>query len=66
MPTQQEDLLLCLQSSLRNALATFGPTSTQYLNIKYMVDELTTKIALDRLSLSSETRRQEDEVKKEA
>ncbi|EAT85383.1 hypothetical protein HBI56_136180 [Parastagonospora nodorum] len=51
MPTQQEDLLLSLQSSLRNALATFGSTSSQYLNIKYMVDELATKIALDRLSL---------------
>lgn len=69
MPSQQEDLLLSvsteslhvicctnqdqLQSSLRNALATFGPTSTQYLNIKYMTDELAAKIALEKLSISS-------------
>jgi hypothetical protein len=47
------DMVPQLQSSLRNALATFGSTSSQYLNIKYMVDELATKIALDKLSLSS-------------
>ncbi|OAK98790.1 hypothetical protein IQ06DRAFT_349441 [Phaeosphaeriaceae sp. SRC1lsM3a] len=54
MPTQQEELLLVMETSLRNALATFGPTSSQYLSIKYMVDELATKIALDKLSLSTE------------
>jgi hypothetical protein len=43
---------------MRNALATFGPASTQYIDIKFMVDELATKIALERMSLSG--RREED------
>ena len=47
-----------LQSSLRNALATFGPNSTQYLMIKYMVDEHTAKLALERMSLSSTNEQQ--------
>ncbi|KAF2030158.1 hypothetical protein EK21DRAFT_24220, partial [Setomelanomma holmii] len=51
MSTQQEDLLLCLESSMRNALSTFGPSSAQYLGIKAMVDDLAIKIALDKLSL---------------
>ncbi|KAF1956255.1 hypothetical protein CC80DRAFT_413975, partial [Byssothecium circinans] len=42
-----------LQSSLRNALATFGPTSPQYLGIKYMTDEQAAKIALRDMSLAS-------------
>ncbi|KAL5371282.1 hypothetical protein PMIN02_012866 [Paraphaeosphaeria minitans] len=40
-----------LQSSLRNALATFGPTSAQYASIKYVVDEHMAKAALQSLSL---------------
>lgn len=50
-----------LQSSLRNALATFGPNSTQYRNIKLMVDEYMAKIAMEGLSISSSEPRQEDE-----
>ncbi|KAF2833216.1 hypothetical protein CC86DRAFT_365169 [Ophiobolus disseminans] len=65
MPTHQEDLLQCLQSSLRNALATFGPTSSQYLNIKYMTDELATKIALDKLSISPNGAQQDQDQKME-
>ncbi|XPS75143.1 hypothetical protein M3J07_007227 [Ascochyta lentis] len=57
MPAQPDDVLLSLQSSLRNALATFGPNSTQYLNIKYMVDEYAAKFALENLSLSSSEQR---------
>jgi hypothetical protein len=41
-----------LQSSLRNALSSFGPKSTQYLDIKYMVDEYAAKLALENMSLS--------------
>ena len=41
-----------LQSSLRNALSTFGPNSTQYLMIKYMVDEYAAKLALENMSLT--------------
>ncbi|KAH6614980.1 hypothetical protein C7974DRAFT_417191 [Boeremia exigua] len=52
MPTQPDDVLLSLQSSLRNALATFGPGSSQYLTIKYMVDEYAAKLALENMSLS--------------
>ncbi|KAF2447840.1 hypothetical protein P171DRAFT_518870 [Karstenula rhodostoma CBS 690.94] len=40
-----------LQSSLRNTLATFGPTSPQYISIKYVVDEHMAKAALQSLSL---------------
>lgn len=42
-----------LQSSLRNALASFGPTSSQYLMIKYMIDEYEAKVALEGMSLST-------------
>ncbi|KAL5113745.1 hypothetical protein ACEQ8H_008357 [Pleosporales sp. CAS-2024a] len=62
MSTQQQDMLLSLQSSLRNALATFGPTSPQYRNIKYMVDELATQIALDSFSISSDRTQQEADL----
>ncbi|KAF2691276.1 hypothetical protein K458DRAFT_426620 [Lentithecium fluviatile CBS 122367] len=54
MSTQDEELLLSLESSLRNALATFGPSSQQYRSIKYMVDEQAAKIALRKLSLNAE------------
>jgi hypothetical protein len=60
MPTQQEQSVQ-LQSSLRNALATFGPSSTQYIDIKLMVDELAMKIALDKLSLSLSDAQPEDQ-----
>jgi hypothetical protein len=50
-----------LQSSLRNALATFGPNSTQYRNIKLMVDEYMAKIAMEGLSISSSEPCQDDE-----
>ncbi|KAF2131401.1 hypothetical protein P153DRAFT_383512 [Dothidotthia symphoricarpi CBS 119687] len=53
MPMQSDDLLLSLQSSLRNALSTFGPTSPQYLSIKLMVDEHVANLALQGLSISS-------------
>ncbi|KAF1837223.1 hypothetical protein BDW02DRAFT_491770 [Decorospora gaudefroyi] len=53
MPVQSDDLLLSLQSSLRNALATFGPDSTQYRGIKLMVDEYMAKLAMEGLSISS-------------
>jgi hypothetical protein len=42
-----------LQSSLRNALSTFGAQSPQYLAIKYMVDEHTAKLALEGLDIST-------------
>jgi hypothetical protein len=42
-----------LESSLRNTLATFGRSSKQYLDIKYMVDEIATKVALEKMSISS-------------
>jgi hypothetical protein len=42
-----------LQSSLRNALASFGPNSNQYLMIKYMIDEYEAKAALESMSLST-------------
>ncbi|KAH7385660.1 hypothetical protein BKA66DRAFT_416391 [Pyrenochaeta sp. MPI-SDFR-AT-0127] len=61
MPNQSDDLLLSLQSSLRNALSTFGPDSTQYRNIKLMVDEHTAKLALENLSISSSGSQQQDE-----
>ncbi|KAL5374503.1 hypothetical protein DPSP01_011866 [Paraphaeosphaeria sporulosa] len=51
MSSQQDDLLASLQSSLRNALATFGPSSAQYIGIKYVVDEHMAKAALQSLSL---------------
>ncbi|KAF9740880.1 hypothetical protein PMIN01_00419 [Paraphaeosphaeria minitans] len=51
-PTSTAPKELCdLQSSLRNALATFGPTSAQYASIKYVVDEHMAKAALQSLSL---------------
>lgn len=43
--------VLQLQSSLRNALATFGPDSVQYREIKFMVDEYAAGLALGGLSL---------------
>ncbi|KAF2189756.1 hypothetical protein K469DRAFT_747765 [Zopfia rhizophila CBS 207.26] len=46
MPDQSDDLLLSLQSSLRNTLHTFGPESPQYRSIKGMVDEHVAKLAL--------------------
>ncbi|KAH7095790.1 hypothetical protein FB567DRAFT_587088 [Paraphoma chrysanthemicola] len=66
MSTQQGNLLLCLQSSMRNAHSTFGPTSPQYINIKAMVDELAMKIALDKLSLSANESPQEDQKMSDA
>lgn len=42
-----------LQSSLRNALATFGSQSPQYLSIKSIVDEQAVKVALRDMSLGS-------------
>ena len=42
-----------LQSSLRNALATFGANSTQYRTIKLIVDEYEAKLAMEGLSISS-------------
>jgi hypothetical protein len=52
-----------LQSSLRNALATFGAESTQYRQIKYMVDELAVKIALEKMDLStSGNQHEQDQV----
>ncbi|KAF1939563.1 hypothetical protein EJ02DRAFT_456860 [Clathrospora elynae] len=63
MPVQPDELLLSLQSSLRNALATFGPNSTQYRNIKLMVDEHMAKLAMEGLSISSSESRQEDDGK---
>ncbi|USP74208.1 hypothetical protein yc1106_01482 [Curvularia clavata] len=53
MPPPLDDLLLSLQTSLRNALATFGAGSTQYRNIKLMVDEHMAKLAMEGLSLTS-------------
>ncbi|KAF3043446.1 hypothetical protein E8E12_008122 [Didymella heteroderae] len=53
MPPQPDDVLLSLQSSLRNALASFGPKSTQFLMIKYMIDEYEAKMALENMSLST-------------
>lgn len=53
MPGQVDDLLLSLQSSLRNALSTFGPESIQYRSIKLMVDEHMAKLALESLSIGS-------------
>ncbi|RMZ69114.1 hypothetical protein GMOD_00003033 [Pyrenophora seminiperda CCB06] len=59
MPGQaDQDLLLCLQSSLRNALATFGVDSKQYRDIKLVVDEYMAKLAMEGLSISSESRRE--------
>ncbi|KAF1975057.1 hypothetical protein BU23DRAFT_530848 [Bimuria novae-zelandiae CBS 107.79] len=60
MSSQQDDLLASLQSSMRNALATFGPSSPQYLNIKYMVDEHMANAALRSLSLDP---RKKDDLK---
>ncbi|OAL50709.1 hypothetical protein IQ07DRAFT_587361 [Pyrenochaeta sp. DS3sAY3a] len=62
MPVQPDDLLLSLQSSLRNALSTFGPESTQYRNIKLMVDEYAAKLALESLSISSDKSGQREDV----
>ncbi|RYN28547.1 hypothetical protein AA0113_g6333 [Alternaria arborescens] len=53
MSAQADDLLLSLQSSLRNALATFGANSTQYRTIKLIVDEYEAKLAMEGLSISS-------------
>ncbi|PVI02078.1 hypothetical protein DM02DRAFT_613260 [Periconia macrospinosa] len=55
MADPDDDLLLCLQSSLRNALATFGPDSVQYRNIKSLVDEQAVKIALRDMNLGPTT-----------
>lgn len=43
-----------LQSSLRNALASFGPRSRQYLMIQYMIAEYEAKLALGGLSLGGD------------
>ncbi|KAK1915814.1 hypothetical protein P3342_003628 [Pyrenophora teres f. teres] len=53
MPAQPDHLLLSLQSSLRNALATFGANSKQYRDIKLIVDEYMAKLAMEGLSISS-------------
>ena len=51
-----------LQSSLRNALATFGADSTQYRNIKLMVDEYAAKLAMEGLSISwNDSKKEEDQ-----
>ncbi|KAF2706613.1 hypothetical protein K504DRAFT_459010 [Pleomassaria siparia CBS 279.74] len=50
MSSHQDELLLSLQSSLRNALHTFGPTSVQYANISKTVDEHMAKTALQALT----------------
>ncbi|KAF1840838.1 uncharacterized protein K460DRAFT_410239 [Cucurbitaria berberidis CBS 394.84] len=63
MPVQPDDLLLSLQSSLRNALSTFGPNSSQYRNIQLMVDEHMAKTALANLTISSHGPRQQDDQK---
>jgi hypothetical protein len=42
-----------LQTSLRNALATFGANSAQYRDIKLIVDEYAAKLAMEGLSISS-------------
>ncbi|CAN9109791.1 unnamed protein product [Alternaria alternata] len=60
MPTQPDDLLMSLQSSLRNTLATFGAESTQYRNTKLMVDEYMTKLAMEGLSISSKEPQQDN------
>ncbi|KAJ4367379.1 hypothetical protein N0V83_006961 [Neocucurbitaria cava] len=52
-----------LQSSLRNALSTFGPDSAQYRTIKLMVDEHAAKLALENLTLSSSRAKQQDDQK---
>lgn len=39
---------------MRNTLATFGPSSAQYISIKYLVDEHLAKAALQNLSLRSD------------
>ncbi|EUC37626.1 hypothetical protein COCCADRAFT_1493 [Bipolaris zeicola 26-R-13] len=62
MPMQPDDLLLSLQSSLRNALATFGPSSTQYRNIKLIVDEYAANLAMQGLSIGSSETCQGEEV----
>ncbi|KAF2120940.1 hypothetical protein BDV96DRAFT_565941 [Lophiotrema nucula] len=46
MSNPQDDLLLSLQSSLRNTLHTFGPDSAQYQSVKYMVEEHIAKTAV--------------------
>ncbi|CAN9193958.1 unnamed protein product [Alternaria alternata] len=61
MPTQPDDLLMSLQSSLRNALATFGANSTQYRTIKLIVDEYEAKLAMEGLSISSSEPQQNGE-----
>jgi len=55
MPVQHDDLLLSLQTSLRNALSTFGPDSVQYQTIKLMVDEHLANLALEGLSITSDS-----------
>ena len=45
-----------LQASLRNARATFGESSTQYRDIKLIVDEYAAKLAMEGLSISSSER----------
>ncbi|KAF2472115.1 uncharacterized protein BDR25DRAFT_302890 [Lindgomyces ingoldianus] len=46
MANQQDDLLNSLESSLRNALFTFGAESPQYHSIKFMVEEHISKTKL--------------------
>ncbi|KAJ4296576.1 hypothetical protein N0V90_006623 [Kalmusia sp. IMI 367209] len=57
--SQHDELLTSLQISARNALATFGPASPQYVGIKYVVDEHMAKAALHSLSLASRTKDEE-------
>ncbi|KAJ4986947.1 hypothetical protein SVAN01_07625 [Stagonosporopsis vannaccii] len=52
MPTPVDDVLLSLQSSLRNALATFGPGSVQVREIRGLCEEYEARLRLEGLSLS--------------
>ncbi|KAF2002804.1 hypothetical protein P154DRAFT_520573 [Amniculicola lignicola CBS 123094] len=40
MTSSEEDLIVSLQTSLRNAHNTFGPKSSQYLEMKDMVENI--------------------------
>ncbi|KAF2018982.1 hypothetical protein BU24DRAFT_489031 [Aaosphaeria arxii CBS 175.79] len=53
--TKKDDLLLSLQSSLRNAHYTFGASSRQYKDIKAMVEEHIARTALSEAHLEDLT-----------
>ncbi|PSN73252.1 hypothetical protein BS50DRAFT_629299 [Corynespora cassiicola Philippines] len=59
MTAQEDEILISLQTSLRNTLSTFGAHSPQYRSIKLLVDEYAANHALSQLSLSSAPPRQE-------